>query len=457
MKGKPRISELGGVFFEIARKLFSGAGVYGVGPTSFIMKLNPSIILVALGLFGVGGFFAGRMTSPGSPADRNAVADSNPKSRAASPMSSAAAAGGDKSRAVRSERAGTGSLQVRLKRLETIVQGENALDRNRALLAYIDQLAPDDFEDAVEHFRSLDLGDDRNGEFALLLSAWAKLDPLTAISYARENTRGGFATNTILTSWATADPEAAIQWAMANHEGDEGNRFFAGIIRGLAGSDPARATALLTTMPRGDERGDALEEMVPHILNTGPEAARLWVAGISDETLRNSLIAEMAEPMADKDPQGTAAWLIANPGEAATRQMDDVFEKWAEVNPREALASYETLPPGASRTNALAGLAGTLAEEDPKAAVALMDRYPNDVTNEVVQSVVRESLRNDPNTAADQIARITDERQRDQMYSRTLGRWLARDPASAQAWLQQNPVSENVMNTLARRQAQQQP
>lgn len=426
-------------------------------PLVFIMKLNPSIILVALGLFGIGGFFAGRMTSPGLSADRETVADSNPKSRVTSPMSSAAAGGSEKSRAVRRDSVGAGSLQVRLKRLETIVQGENALDRNRALLAYIDQLAPADFEDAIEHFRSLDLGDDRNGEYAMLLSAWAKIDPLTAISYARENTNGGFATNTILTSWATADPEAAIQWAKANHEGDEGNRFFAGIIRGLAGSDPARATALLTTMPRGDERGDALEEMVPHVLNTGPEAARQWVASISDETLRNSLMGEMAEPMADKDPQGTAAWLIANPGEASARQMDDVFEKWAEANPREALASFETLPPGASRSNALEGLVGTLAKEDPKAAVAMMDRYPNDVNNEVVQSVVRDSFRNDPNTAADQIARITDEGQRDQMYRRTLGRWLERDPASAQAWLQQNPVSENVMNALARRQAERQP
>jgi hypothetical protein len=438
-------------------KLFRPAGVYGVRTTIFIMKLNPSIILVALGLFGVGGFFAGRMTSPGSSADRDAVADSNSKSRADSPMSAAAAGGGEKSRAVRRDRTGSASLQVRLKRLELIVQSENALDRNRALLAYIDQLAPGDFEEAIEHFRSLGLGDNRNGEFALLLSAWAKVDPLTALTYAREKTNGGFAINTILTSWATADPEAAIQWAKANHEGDEGNRFFAGIIRGLAGSDPVRATALLTTMPRGDERGDALEEMVPHVLSTGPEAARMWVASISDETLRNSLMAEMAEPMADKDPQGTLAWLIANPGEASTRRMDDVFEKLAEVNPREALASYETLPAGASRTKALEGLVGTLAKEDPKAAVAMMDRYPNDVNNEVVQTVVWDSFRNDPNTAADQIARITDEGQRDQMYRRALGRWLERDPASAQAWLQKNPVSENVRNELARRQADRQP
>ncbi|MES2439592.1 MAG: hypothetical protein V4584_11020 [Verrucomicrobiota bacterium] len=419
------------------------------------MKLHPSLVFAALGLFGFGGFFAGRISSPVSSADAVRDAGSARTSRSAAPSGAAASAAGEKSRSARRERTGSAeSSQDRLQRLESIIQSENALDRNRALLAYIDQLAPGDFEEAIEHFRSLGLGDNRNGEFALLLSAWAKTDPLTALTYAREKTNGGFATNTILTSWATADPEAAIQWAIANHEGDEGNRFFAGIIRGLAGSDPARATALLTSMPRGDERGDALEEMVPHILKSGPDQARTWVAGIDDETLRNGLMNEMAEPMAEKDPKGTAAWLIANPGEASNRRMDDVFEKWAEKYPQDALASFNSLPAGDARTNALEGLAGTLAKEDPKAAVALLDRYPGDVNDGVVQAVVWDSFRNDPMTAADQIARITNEGQRDQMYRRALGRWMERDPASANAWLQQNPVSENVMNHLARQQAE---
>lgn len=438
-------------------KLFPVAGVYGVGTTAFIMKLNPSIILAALGLFGVGGFLAGRITSPASSPGREAAADLTTKSRAGSPTSSAAAAGGDKSRAVRRDRAGSESLQVRLKRLEAIVQGENALDRNRALLAYIDQLAPEDFQAAVDHFRNMGMGDNRNSDLALLLSAWAKVDPLTAVTYARENTRGGFATNTILTTWATLDPEAAIQWAQSNHQGDEGNDFYAGIIRGLAATDPVRATELLTSMPRGEERGDALEEMVPHVLRNGPEAAQMYVASIKDDTLRNSLMSEMAESMAEIDPQGTAMWLLANPGEAATRRSDDVFEAWAEKNTPEALAAFATLPAGEFRSNALSGLIGEIAEKNPKDAAAMLDRYPNDVTDDVVQTVVWDSLRNDPATAVDQIYRISNEGQRDQMYRRALGRWLERDPASAQVWLQKNPVSENVMNALARRQAQQQP
>ena len=422
------------------------------------MKSIPSTTLIALGVVGIGGFFVGRISSSGPSlgASISNVSDAQ-ADRATSRGATADASSKEKSRTARAARAVAGSSSGGLKRLEAIVRGANALDRNRALLAFIDQLAPEDFEDAVERFRSLDLGDDRDGEFALLLSAWAKLDPLSALAYARENTNGGFATNTILTSWATADPEAAIQWAKANHEGEDGNEFFAGIIRGLAGTDPARATELLTSMPRGDERGDALEEMVPHMLKDGPAAAQMWVSSIGDPILRNGLMNEMAEPMAAIDPKSTAAWLLANPSEASTRRMDEVFEEWVQKNPQEALTSFDALPAGELRTKALEGLVGSVAKENPKAAAAMLDRFPNDVNDEVVQTVVWDSFRNDPNTAADQISRISNEAQRDQMYRRALGRWMGRDPASAQAWLQKNPVSENVQNHLARQQAERQP
>ncbi len=419
------------------------------------MKLNPSIALAALGLFGIGGFFAGRISSKDTATGRDSDPAADTRSRQTS-RSSTGPAGKESSREARANRTGGMRATDRLQRLESIVRSENALDRNRGLLAYIDQLSPGDFEDAIDHFRSLGFGDDRNGELALLLSAWASADPLAALAYAGEKTRGGFATNTILTSWATADPEAAIRWAMANHEGEDGNEYFAGIIRGLAGSDPVRATELLTSMPRGDERGDALEEMAPHILKNGPDAAQVWVSSIDDPVLRNSLMNEMAEPMAELDPKATANWLLANPSEAANRRMDDVFEEWAEKNPQEALASFISLPAGELRTNALEGLIGPMAKQDPKAAAAMLDRYPADVNDEVVQSVVWDSFDSDPTTAADQIVRIENAGQRDQMYRRALGRWMERDPASMQAWMQKNPVSENVRNHLARQAQRQQ-
>ena len=348
-----------------------------------------------------------------------------------------------------------GSSTDRLSRLESIVRGENALDRNRALLAFIDQLGPDDFEEAVAHFRSLGITQDRFGEYALLLSAWAKTDPTAPLAYPGENTRGGFATSTILTSWASIDPEAAIRWAQANHEGDGANPHLAGIIRSLGASDPFRATELLTSMPRSTERGDALDAMLPHLLTQGNEATRAWIADIADDSLRNGAMMRVAERLAESDPAGTATWLAANPGEATQRRMDDVYQVWARQDQQTAVASLAALPSGEIRSNALRGVISSVASQDPTAAVSMMDRYSNDVTDRVVQNFVWHSFRNDPTAAVGQISRIADERERDQMYGRTLGYWMERDADAASTWIQNNPLPAKVQEDINRRMERQ--
>lgn len=400
---------------------------------------------------------AGRISSPAASA---ATARSGPRETRASRQSAqsgdAASSSARKSqRAERSARASAGSSAERLSRLESIVRGENPLDRNRALLAFIDQLGPGDFEEAVAHFRSLGMTESRFGEYALLLSAWAKADPLAALTYAKANTGNRFATNTILTSWASADPEAAIRWAESNHDGEGANPYLAGIIRSLAGSDPLRATQLLTGMPRSQERGEALDAMLPHLLAQGADATRSWIEDITDDSLRNGAMVRATERLGAIDPAGTAAWLIANPSEATQRRMDDVYSAWAQKDEQAAMSSLAALPSGENRSNALRGVVSSVAIKNPKAAVSMMDRFPNDVTDRVVQNVVWHSFRSDPSLAMNQISRIADERERERMYGRTLEAWLDRDSAAATAWLRKNPVPASVLERLNRRQNEQ--
>ncbi len=424
-------------------------------PNRNSMKLNTSTTLAALVLIGAGGFMAGRVSSP-TPA---ATAQSGPaETRSARSISSSTAGNEDgrkSTRATRAERDAAMSPKDRLVKLESIMRGENALDRNRALLAFIDQLGPGDFEAAIAHFRSLGMTDERMGEYSLLLTAWAATDPLAALAYAKENTREGFATDTILSSWASADPEAAIRWAKANFEGDGANPYLPGIIRGLAASDPARATELLTSMPRSEERGAGLDALMPHLLEQGADATKAWIAALSDDSLKNGAMLRAAVKLAALDPAGTASWLLANPGEASKRRMDDVYSAWAQKDEQAALNSYAALPAGEDRSNALRGVIANVAMESPKAAVSMLDRYPNDVTDRVVRSVVWHLLGEDPSLAASQIARIANENERNQMYRRAIGNWLERDPQAAQAWMQKNPLPDVVQKEFNREQSGQ--
>ncbi len=417
------------------------------------MKLTPITALAALILIGAGGFIAGKISS----SDPAAVVENGPSGTKSTRSSSSASSsetgiGPRKSSFSRTETKRQESPKERLARLESIVRGENSLERNRALLAYIDQLGPGDFEDAVASFRALGITESRMGEYSLLLTAWAQVDPTSALAFAKENTRNGFARDTILTTWASTDPDAAIRWAQANFDGDGANPYLPGIIRGLVGTDPVKATELLTSMPRSEERGEGLDSMLPYLLKQGTAQTQAWITALKDDALRNGAMMRVAEDLAATDPAGTAAWLIANPGEATQRRMDDVYGVWASKDMSAAMSSFAALPAGAERSNALRGVVSSVATSDPQAAVGLLDRYPSDVTDRVVQNVIWHSFGTDPATAASQIARITDQGERENTYRRTLDVWFDRDPAAAQAWLQTNPIPESVQNHLNRRQ-----
>jgi hypothetical protein len=415
-----------------------------------VMKIPHLTILAALAFTAAGAFMAGRVSSQGPETDAGKDAGTARTARASGmPMASESAAGHMR-RTKESERRSASGAE-RLSRLESIIRGENPLDRSRSLLAFIDQLGPEDFEEAVAHFRSLGLTEERMGEYAMLLSAWAKADPLSALAFAKENTRSRFATDTILTTWASVDPEAAIRWAEANHTGDGANPNLAGIIRGLASTDPQRATQLLTGMPKSIERGQALDAMMPWLLSQGNGATRAWIEGITDDSLRNGAMLRAAERMAATDPAGTVAWLLENPGEASQRRMDDVYSAWARKDEQAAMSSLATLPAGEIRSDALRGLVSSAALRDPAHAVSIMDRYAGDVDYGVVRNFIWHSFGRDPALAMDQIPRIADAGERDQMYLRVVSRWIDRDPAAANAWMQGADLPPSVHTALQRR------
>lgn len=419
------------------------------------MMNSPKLVIpAALLLAGIAGFIAGRTSSQGPPAPQGAETSGPVNTRA----SRANQAGNADKTGARGDRRGEDGKAMpagRMRaRLEAIMRGEVPLERSQELLAFINQLGPDDFQEAVDYFRSLGLTESRLGEYSLLLSAWAKVDPMAALTYARENTGNRFATDTILTTWASLDPYAAIRWADTNHTGDEANPHMVGVIRGIASTDPDLATRLLTEMPRSRERGAALDAMLPHMLGMGNDAARKWIEGLGDDSLRNGAMLRVAERFAQSDPVGTVAWLMENPGEATQRRMDDVYRVWMRDNPQAAESSFAVLPPGENRSNALRGLVSAVSSSDPAAGISLMDRHAADLNDNVVRYFAWHSFNTDPAAAASQISRIQDARQQDQMYRRILERWLRDDLEAASMWIRSNPLPEAVQQHAANIQQQ---
>lgn len=405
----------------------------------------------------VGGFLAGRISVPSRQESAEAGNENRTSHRRTTGETSdgtTQSANARKSSSLIERRTGQGgraTASASAASISSIIRNEDALERYRLLMAHIDGLGVDDFEKAVAEFRELGMTESRYGEYAMLLSAWAKADPNAALEFARANTSSPFATDTILSAWASRDPEAAIRWAEANHKGEEANPFLVGIIRALATSDPLRATQLITTMPRSVERGRALDGLLPSLLAQGNAATREWIDSLQDDALRNGSIMRVAEKFAQTDPEGTLAWLRANPGEAAQRRVDDVFRTWAGNDQSAAMNAYRALPPGDERSNALRGLVSNLTESDPQAAVALMDQNSADVSERTVRHFAWETFYKDPQLAVDQISRLSSEESRGWMYRRFVSAWIERDRPAASAWLQRNAHGHPVLGDLQQR------
>ena len=420
------------------------------------MKWNVTSVSAACLAVGLGGFVAGKLTGgSGSGGEADELLERAQQVSSERMSSSRDAGSSRRDSASRTPRTAgerpSATMDERLAKMEEIVRGENALDRSRAMLSWIDSLAPSEFEAAVAKFRSLGLTEERMGEYAMLLTAWAEVDPTAALAYTTEKTRGGMATGTVLAAWASRDPESAIAWAEANHEGEEANPYMIGIIRSLAAANPTRATELLQALPFSGERGEALRAMMPHLLKEGPDAAKSWIASLSDERLRDGATARFAEEMAKTDPAATASWLLANLGEASTRSVDEVFEQWAQTDKNAAAASFASLPVGDARTRALRGLVTVEARTDPQAAAKLMNSHPADVDDRMVYHFIWNSFDKAPGVAASQIALIEDVGNRNRMYQRALGSWLEDDQAAAQRWIDSANLPEQVLKSLAKR------
>ena len=249
-----------------------------------------------------------------------------------------------------------------------------------------------------------------------------------------------------------------MQWAQANHEGEEANPWMVGVIRGVASSDPARATQLMNDMPFSRERADALSAVQGHYLKQGPDAARTWALSIEDERLRAGAIGRVADNLARTDPQGTADWLLANPGEASTRAMSSVMERMTESDPQAAMSYFNRITDEGLKSSAFAGIAEQMGEEDPMAAAKFIDANPTLATDDVYEEFMWNVRREDPVLGANAIGSMQNADRQNRAYRQYLGHWLRRDYDAAVNWVGQNELPQNVqrsVDTMIQRMQQQ--
>lgn len=319
------------------------------------------------------------------------------------------------------------------------------------MLSLIDSLGPDAFEAVLADFTALGMTSERITEYNMLLHAWAKVDPLAALSYSQSGPRAGHAVKEVLASWAANNPNAALAWARDNHEGDQANPHLVGIIRGLADTNPTLATQVLQELPYSSERGQALRNLTPYIASLGLDGAHQWLTGLEDPQLVNGASAYLADQFSKQDPATGAEWVSRiEDGEARDRALNKVVDNWTSQDPAAAKEWIATLPHD-DQLNAGPKFVGSYAKQDANAAADWLDSNANASNyQELLREFANGATRSDPVLALNYGNELEDEGSRSKTVTRALWTLYKKDKASAQNWIQNNDIPKKLQGHVSK-------
>ncbi|MCW1885883.1 hypothetical protein OKA04_14180 [Luteolibacter flavescens] len=318
--------------------------------------------------------------------------------------------------------------------LQSILSATSRLDRTQRLLAYLDRLPADQFAGVYDELRNSPSANLRGSERSLILQAWAERDPMGAVTFLQQGTADDWERETALSSWAAKDPQAAFAWASTAPDEGQVNNWLLGAARGIAAADPLLARDYLSQL-EGRTRDQAIDAMQPYVTQFGFEYSASWVAGLSDEGLRNQASRELASDMARLDPAQAGQWNAAITDVNTRRDVSEtVADRWARQDLNAARTWVEGLPED-TKSEAAEGV----ARQDPAGAAQWLAGLGNNPDLDGARQVyIEESFRNSPEASLDFVSNVSDQRRQQGYYWRYLGDWMRRDEAAARQWMNTN-------------------
>lgn len=336
--------------------------------------------------------------------------------------------------------------------VEILEEGDRG-SRFEKLMAKLERTDSEEFGTLLKDISKRGFNGVMREERLLIIAAWAKRDPIAAVEYLAKNDRDDAMQFEAMATWASDDPDAAEAWARANHEGNGANDWLVGVIKGLAGTDPMRAGALIAEVakdPRNRERRQALDSVLPYVMEQGGDFAKSWVEGLGDGSLQSDGAMWMARRMANEDPQAAASWIASLGTKEARREASEqVAERFARKDMAGAQSWVRSLPED-TRTEAAEGVVSVMAQGDPRAAVAWLENLgDNPDYDGAWVDLVERGFKAEPGVALVGALRLSDEGWRERYTGNYLSRWMKEDKAAATEWVTE--YTEYLPPKVARR------
>jgi hypothetical protein len=197
---------------------------------------------------------------------------------------------------------------------------------------------------------------------AQFIREWAQGNPSAAADSAEKMPLGPARTaalNNVATVWANTNLDGAIKWVEQLSDPGAKQSGLTCIAYEAARVDPVQAMNLAVELPACRERNDLISHTAAQWAAVDPQAAVSWVRRIPDAELRLQVLGRVAIEWADQDPAAAASLAATELSDACTQDnaVVSIVERWAEKDPKGALAWVQQFPTGILRQVALDNIA----------------------------------------------------------------------------------------------------
>lgn len=330
-----------------------------------------------------------------------------------------------------------GGFEARAKQLQTLLKQNDPVELSRATLKLMDGVAPEDYRRLLDACRERHVSSSAETP-RLLLTAWASLDPGSALAYALGDRD---AVKVVLDRWSIMDAEKALRWTLAHPR--QADVEVSGILAArVIRSQPERIDELLGSLSI-EARNAALAILTPEILSRGTTQAQEWLDKIGDPRSRTLAFYALVEAL---PPAEALDWIEFKRAEILSGALEGntcgIFNTWLERDLGAATAAFEKLPAGdLIHKDALrAMLQSGKAQEDPQWGKDLMDRYPDEIDHGAVLGLCFVAIHKNPLLAMELATRADSFTGDSGAQLLTLETWFAQDPEGAREWVRSHKV-----------------
>ncbi len=325
--------------------------------------------------------------------------------------------------------------------LELVAKLPSRLDRDRCRATLLGRWVKLDPTAARAWAEARPVLDDRHSALRDVFSAWSEQDPATvAALITSDNVPGGFETlDDVLAAWLANDPVRARAWVGGITHPRLRDLALQALVAVLARDNPS--AALETALAASTEPGgrNSLTTAVRAAVLRDPSSASTILDRIASAEAHGWAAVQIVDVLAASDPKLAGEFTLTLPsGPGRAHALATAIRAMA-TDPDDAYRWVSTsLPAGAERDRAIAGLVGQIAEAAPQDALRFLDRLPPETRPVVLEEALSRLVYADAAGATGYVRLLPPGPERDRAAESLLTLQCQSDPAGALATLQRD-------------------